>query len=876
MKGPTPHPPAWLIRILKSRLSEEASEEVIGDLQELFTDWYNRLGLSRAITFYLINVLGYLRPLPSSLRKKRITNYTAPPSPLIFTQMFKNYFVIAWRNLAKNKGYSTINILGLSAGMAVAILIGIWVFDELSFDKSFVNHEKIAKVQQNVSFTAEQTTYDVMPMPLARELRHKYADFEAVSLSVSRGFVINYNNENLSEQGNYVEPEFADIFSLDMIAGSRSGLQAINSVLISQTLADKLFSKENAINKVIKLNDKTDVKIAGVYKDMPANSSFKNCNILAPWSLLLLTDANSKNDVDIWDNNSYNIYVQLKNKVDLNGVTTRIQDIRMKMENPPRYKPQFFLHPMQKWHLYADFRNGKSVGGLIDHIWLFGTIGVFVLVLACINFMNLSTARSRKRAREVGIRKAVGSKRIQLIFQFLIESVLTASIAFLVSLVIAQFALPMFNNVSGKDTAIPWRNAWFWIVGIVFNLITGMLAGSYPALYLSSFKPVSVLKGTFNFGRNGQTPRSVLVVFQFTVSIILMIGTAIVFRQIAYSKQRPVGYSQDGLIEVSMNTKDLYGHYEALRNDLLASGGAAAVAQSFGSITVQYDGTTDFSWQKKRPDEQPLVMGNNITHDYGKTVGWELALGRDFSREFSTDTASVILNESAVKLTGFTNPLNEIIKVRGRSYKVIGVIKDMLKESPFMPVSPSYFVLNYDAVNTLNIRLTPLLDTKDALDRISVILKKYNRASPFIYKFVDEQFAKKFESEERIGKLSGFFTILAVFISCLGLLGMASYMAEQRQKEIGVRKVLGAGVFNLWLLLSKRFVFLVLIALLIAIPVSYYFMHNWLQNYEYSTKMSWWIFGTAGAVALFITIITVSFQAIKAGITNPIKSLRSE
>ncbi|RYY10762.1 MAG: FtsX-like permease family protein, partial [Chitinophagaceae bacterium] len=446
----------------------------------------------------------------------------------------------------------------------------------------------------------EQTTYGEMPMPLAGELRNKYPDFQAVSLSVTRGFVINYNNEKFAEQGNYAEPEFTDIFSLEMIEGSRSGLRAVNGVLVSQSMAKKLFGKEEAINKIITLNNKSDVKVSGVYKDMPANSSFKDCNLIANWDLLIATNANAKNDADIWDNNSYNIYVQLKDNANFNNLNSRIREIRMKMENPPRYKPMFFLYPMSRWHLYADFKNGKSVGGLIDHVWIFGTIGIFVLALACINFMNLSTARSQKRAKEVGIRKAVGSMRIQLITQFLTESVLIAFIAFLGSLAIVQLTLPLFNDVSGKNTSLPWQNHWFWLTGIAFGLFTGMLAGSYPALYLSSFKPVKVLKGTFSSGGNGQIPRSILVVFQFSVSIILIIGTVIIFRQIAYTKQRPVGYSRNGLIEVNMNTQDLYGHYDALRSDLLNSGGAIAMAESTGSVTVQYGGTTDVSWQKKR------------------------------------------------------------------------------------------------------------------------------------------------------------------------------------------------------------------------------------------------------------------------------------
>ncbi|MDP4284195.1 MAG: ABC transporter permease [Bacteroidota bacterium] len=790
--------------------------------------------------------------------------------------MFKNYFKSAWRNLIKNKANSFINIIGLSTGMAVAILIGLWIWSEWSFDTNFDNYNLIAKLEQNVSFTSDKTTYDVLPMPLAEELRNKYPDFKAVSLSKSSGFIVNYKDEKFSEQGNYVQPAFTGMMSLKMVAGNRNGLQDMNSILISQSLATKLFVKENAINKIVKLNNKLSVKVSGVYKDMPDNSSFKDLDIIAPWNLLVANDDGVKSDIDKWDNNSYNIYVLLTNGADFKNVSAKIKDIRVKMDNPPSYKPEFFLHPMSKWHLYSEFKNGVISGGLIDYVWMFGIIGVFVLLLACINFMNLSTARSEKRAKEVGIRKAIGAMRRQLILQFFSESVLVAFISFLFSLLIVRVTLPFFNQVSGKNMSVLWFNPWFWFIGIVFSFLTGILAGSYPSLFLSAFKPVKVLKGTFRAGRFAVIPRRVLIVLQFTVSVILIIGTIIVFRQIEYVKDRPVGYSRNGLIEVEMNTPDLNGHYNALRNDLLNSGGASEMSESSGSVTVQYGGMTDIQWKGKKPDEHPLLMSNNITHDYGKTVGWQIAQGRDFSRDFASDTSSIILNESAVKVIGFKDPVGELVTVHGKNYKVVGVIKDMLKESPFDPVSPSFFLLNYYGVNIINIRLTPTLGTEKALAKVSDVFKKYNPSSPLIYKFVDKQFAKKFDAEERIGKLASFFAVLAIFISCLGLFGMASFMAEQRIKEIGVRKVLGASVFNLWGLLSKEFVILILVSLLIAIPVAFYFMHNWLQDYQYRTTLSWWIFAAAGLGALMITLITVSFQSIKAAMANPVKSLRTE
>lgn len=790
--------------------------------------------------------------------------------------MLKNYFKTAWRNLIKNKAHSFINVAGLSVGMAVAILISLWVFDELSFDKNLKNYNHIAQVWQFVNFDGQKTSYNVLPIPLAEELRSKYPEFKSVSLSKNRDFIISYGDKKFSETGAHVQSEFTAMMSLKMIEGNRNGLQDINAVMLSGSLANKLFGDENPINKIVKLSNKESVRVTGVFEDMPDNSSFKDVHVLAPWDLYIANDGGAKNASGDWDSNSWQIYVQLKDGADFKKVSAKIKDIRVKKENPPPYKPEFFLHPVSKWHLYSDFKNGVNIGGLIEYVRLLSIIGVFVLLLACINFMNLSTARSEKRAREVGIRKAIGSRRKQLIVQFFSESILVTFIAFILSLLWVQLMLPFFNQVAGKNISLLWSNPWFWIIGFAFSLFTGLLAGSYPAIYLSSFNPIKVLKGTFKAGRFAVIPRRVLVVLQFSVSIILVIGTAIVFRQVEHSKDRPIGYSRNGLIEINMSTTEIHGHYEALRSDLLNSGAVYEMSESSGSVTVQYGGTTDISWQQKGPEQHPLVMGNSITHDYGKTVGWQIFQGRDFSRDFASDSSSVILNESAVKLMGFENPLDELIKVHGRDYKVIGVIKDMLKESPFSPVNPSFFVLDYDNVDVINIRLTPQLSTKIALAKVENIFKKYNPASPFTYNFVDEEYAKKFDAEERIGKLTGFFAVLAVFISCLGLFGMASFIAEQRTKEIGVRKVLGASVADLWGLLSKEFVMLVIISFFIAAPVGYYFMYNWLQNYQYRTELSWWIFTAAGFGAFVITLLTVSFQAIKAAIANPVKSLRTE
>jgi len=587
-------------------------------------------------------------------------------------------------------------------------------------------------------------------------------------------------------------------------------------------------------------------------------------------------DGYAKFASDQWDENSFQIFAQLKEGIDVKKTSAKIKDIRMKMNYPPPYKPEFFLHPMNRWHLYGDFKNGVNIGGLIKLVRLFGFAGIFILLLACINFMNLSTARSEKRAREVGIRKTLGSARSQLIRQFFSESLLVSCIALLLCLIIAELLLPFFNNIADKNMVILWTNPFFWLIAIAFCLLAGLIAGSYPALYLSSFQPVKVLKGSFKAGRFAALPRKVLLVFQFSISVALIIGTIVVFRQIYYAKDRSIGYDYNGLIEMSMNTPDLHKHYDAIRTDLLNTGVVAEVSESRGSIVFDYGGTTGISWKGKSPDMYPLLMSNEITFDYGKTIGWKILEGRDFSKKFATDSAAMILNQSAMQLMGFKNPLNEIVRYGGKDYRIIGIVDNMIKGSPFEAVKPSFFTINYSAANVINIKLSSQTATGIALNKIEDVFKKYNPASPFEYKFVDEQYAAKFDHEERIGRLAGFFAILAILISCLGLFGLTSFVAEQRTKEIGIRKVLGANVLNVWQLLSKEFLLLVFISLLVASPVAWYFMNGWLENYEYRIELSLWIFGVAAFSVLLITLLTVSFHTIKAATANPVKSLRYE
>jgi putative ABC transport system permease protein len=794
--------------------------------------------------------------------------------------MFKNYFKTAWRNLIKNKSHSFINIAGLSVGMAVAILIGLWVYDEVSFNKGFINNARIAQVMQNSTFNGNVTTGQVLPYVMADELRRSYgSDFKYISMATWTGdHILAFGENKITKSGNYMEPQITGMLSLKMIEGTRAALEDNRSVILSASTAKALFGNTNPLNKFVKIDNKLDVKVGGVYENLPYNSDFRNLTFIGAWQLFIDNTSWLQKFTNPWSNNSFQVYVQLAENADIERVSAKIKDAKLKRVSgdDASSKPQLFLQPMSKWHLYSEFKNGVNVGGRIEFVWMFGIIGFFVLLLACINFMNLSTARSEKRAKEVGIRKAIGSLRSQLIWQFFVESLLVSAFAFILSIGLVRLILPLFNQISDKSLSILWNNPLFWLLGIVFTLFTGFIAGSYPAFYLSSFKPVKVLKGSFRAGHSASLPRKALVVLQFTVSVILINGTIVVFNQIQFAKNRPIGYSRNGLITIPMSTENIHNHFDVVKNELESSGVITGIAESSSATTWFNESDNGFEWKGKSSSSQAEFNVVYVSTDFGKTINWKVKEGRDFSKDFTTDSSAIILNETAVKYMGLQNPVGENIMWLGKPYHVIGMVNDMITQSPYDPISKSVFVTNHDPQQVIDIRINPLRSAHDALAKIETVFKKYNPEQPFDYRFNDDEYGKKFGDEERIGKLASLFAVLAIFISCLGLFGMASFMAEQRIKEIGIRKVLGASVFNLWQLLSKDFVAMVLISFLIATPVAYYLMHNWLQNYTYRTGLSWWIFAIAGVGALVITLLTVSFQAIKAAIANPVKSLRTE
>jgi putative ABC transport system permease protein len=876
-------PPRWADQLLEWFCAPHLLEEVQGDLHERFEKNTRVFGEKTARRDYVISVLSFIRPF--ALKRK------TEVSPSLYNKiMISNYFKIAFRNLLKYKGYSFINIFGLATGMAVAMLIGLWIYDELSFNKNHQNYDKIAQVRIREVDKEGVGISNSLQYPLLTELQANHqANFKhimATSWDVDN--ILSAGENKVARKGLYMSASAPEMLTLKMQYGTRAGLKDLNSVMLSASTSEALFGDANPINQIVKINNELNVKVTGVYEDLPLNSKFNEVKFISPFDLWVAQNKWIKERaMNDWDNHFIRIYAQINDKTDFAQATTNIKDAVLSnlgdaFKEQAERNPQVFLLPMSDWHLRNYSRDGQLDTEPMRMVWLIGIIGAFVLLLACINFMNLSTARSEKRAKEVGVRKAIGSMRSQLIWQFFSESFLVVVLAFLLSLLFVALSLNGFNQLAAKEMIMPLLNPYFWLISFGFIILTGLLAGSYPALYLSSFQPVKVLKGTFRVGRFASVPRKVLVVVQFTVSVTLIIGTIIVFKQIQFAKNRPVGYTREGVIMVDMKSGDFYGKHDLLRNELISTGAVTEMAESMGTPTNIWSGNGGFEWKGKKTAMDDSFGTLVVTPEYGKTIGWQFIQGRDFKRELASDSSGMVINEAAVRYMGLKDPVGEDVSWQFREqelrhYKILGVIKDMVMESPYEPTSPVIFMIRgHGGTNVIDIKINPAVSASEALPKIEAVFKKLVPTAPFEYKFVDEEYARKFAAEERIGQLANVCAILAVMISCLGLFGLASFVAEQRMKEIGIRKVLGATVSNLWALLSKDFVLLVIISLFIASPIAYYFMSQWMQKYTYHTEISWWIFASAGIGAMVITILTVSYQAIKAALMNPVKTLKNE
>jgi ABC-type antimicrobial peptide transport system permease subunit len=787
--------------------------------------------------------------------------------------MLRNYLKIAFRNLLRNKAFSIINILGLAIGMASSILILLWIQNEVSYDQFHEKKERIYEAWNKAQFSGKLQCWNTTPKVLARALEKDLPEVEhAVRVNWPSNYLFSIGEKRLTVMGNIVDSNFLQVFSFPLVKGNpQLALMDMHNIVLTEKLGRKIFGNEDPMGKVIKIDNKDNFTVTGIVKDLPNNTRF-NFEYLLPWAYL----RSQGNDDLNWGNNSTRTYVLLKPNASFSSADSKIRKIKTRYDKTEDARWEMFLYPVSRWRLYSNFKDGFEDGGRIEFVRMFGIIAVFILLIACINFMNLSTARSEKRAKEVGIRKVVGAQKRALVGQFIGESILLAFLAGIIAVIIVQLSLPGFNKLTDKKLFIEYGNINYWLFALLFVIFTGIVAGSYPAFFLSSFQPVRVLKGLFRSSKALVAPRKLLVVLQFTFAIILIISTIIVRNQINYAKNRDTGYDKNNLMYHFL-TGDLEKKYDLVKNELLTAGVATSISKTSAPLTQGWSDTWGVEWTGKDPNDKTDFDIYNADEDLVKTAGLQIIKGRDFNlKEFPTDSTAVILNESAVRAMNFKEPIGQIIKNNDIQWHVVGVIKDFILQSPYYPLKPMVIQGGKGWFNVMHIKLNPANTTAQNLKKAETIFKRYNPEYPFDYKFVDEEYAKKFEDEKRTATLTALFAGLTIFISCLGLFGLAAYMAQNRIKEIGVRRVLGASIANITTLLSKDFLKLVIISLIIASPVAGFVMHKWLQDYPYRVGIDWWVFAVAGLTAVVIALCTVSFQAVRAATSNPVKNLRAE
>jgi putative ABC transport system permease protein len=787
--------------------------------------------------------------------------------------MVKSFFNIAWRNLLRNKAFSLINISGLAIGMAAAILILLWIKHELSYDQFHDNKDRIYEAWNRAEFSGKLQCWNTTPKILARTVEKDLPEIErSVRVNWARNLLFSVGDKRLTASGNTVDTGFLQMFSFPLLKGdAKTALNSGYAIVLTETLAKKIFGNDDAMGKLVKIDNKENYTVTGIARDLPNNSRF-DFEYLISWDYMKRTGE----DDSAWGNNSVRTYAMLKPFAKLSDANAKMKGLkpRYSKDEDPRW--EMFLYPISQWRLYSNFTNGKEDGGLIEFVRLFGIIALFILLIACINFMNLSTARSEKRAKEVGIRKVVGAQKRWLVGQFIGESILLSLIAGVFALIIVLLALPAFGTLTDKKLNIDFSNGWFWLSAIGFILFTGLLAGSYPAFFLSSFQPVKVLKGSFKAVNALITPRKMLVVLQFTFAIILIICTSIVKQQIDHAQNRQSGYDKGNLV-YHMLSGDIEKNFVLIKNELLSAGIVTSVTKTSAPLTQGWSDSWGFEWVGKDPNDKTDFDRYCADEGLVKTAGFKIIKGRDLDlKTYITDSTAVILNESAVKAMGFKEPIGQIVKDNGIDWHVVGVISDFILNSPYQPTKPMVIEGAKGWFNVMHFKLNAAHTNTENIEKAEAIFKKYNPEYPFEYKFVDEEYDRKFRSEERTGTLAALFAGLTIFISCLGLFGLATYMAENRIKEIGVRKVLGASIAGIAALLSKDFLKLVMLSFLIASPIAWWMMREWLQDYPYHVSIQWQVFAIAGLLSFIISVVTVSYQSVKAAVANPVAALRNE
>jgi putative ABC transport system permease protein len=787
--------------------------------------------------------------------------------------MLRNYLKIALRNIQKNTVYSFINIFGLAIGITCSILILLWVYDEVSFDNFHSNRDRIHQVWINAKYDGAINSWTSVPLPTAEALKTADSNIKyAITTDWGDDHLLTVGETRMTKRGFSVEEEFLEMLQFPLISGTASQvLDDPHAIVITESTAKAIFGDADPINKVIRVDDLQDMKVTGVLKDIPGNSSYQ-FDYLLSFKFFEQQDwvKSAKNN---WGNYSFPVVVELQPGASEEGVEENIKGVLAK-NGQTDIEREFFLHPMSRWRLHSSFKDGVESGGLIEYVNMFSLLGIFILMIACINFMNLATARSERRAREVGIRKSVGSRRKDIVVQFLGEATLISIFAFLCALAMTELSLPLYNMLISKKLSIDYTSAFFWMMAVGIIFFTGLISGSYPAFYLSSFNVTRTLKGSLQAGKAASTPRKVLVVLQFVLSITLIVCSIVIQQQIEHVSKREIGYNKENLITVTA-TVEIRKQFAGIKNDLLRTGVVESVTKSNSPITGIYSNNF-VDWPGKPADQRYSFATISTDYDYTKTMGIKILEGRDFSEEYKSDTSAIIINKTGIELMGLQDPIGEEVTVWGDKRHIVGVVDNVLMGSLFHEISPMFLVLIPDWASAVTIRVAKTDDLQASLKKIETVFRKHNPAYPFEYTFVDQDFARKFSNINMMRSLASVFTVLAIVITGLGLFGLAAFTAEQRTKEVGIRKVLGATVTNLILLITREFTALVIVAFVIAGPLAYWGSLEMLENYPVRVAFPIWVLPAAGGIALLLTLIIVSTQAFRAASANPVKSLRSE
>ncbi len=787
--------------------------------------------------------------------------------------MFKNIFIVALRNLIRNKLYSLTNIIGLSIGISCTILILLWIFDEISYDRFHSNGDQLYQVMVNTDFDNVIHTWNSLPLPTYSALQTENSNIIHAAITDRGGeHLLAVGEKKIIMNGMAVSEQFLDMFKFPIIHGDVANiLDDISSIVITESVAKALFGEENAMDQIILVDDKKEMKIAGILKDIPNNSSI-DFDFLLPWKYTVQNVPWIRESEDKWIGYSMPVYVELNDAASKTDVESSIKNMLQDygMED---MQPELFLYPMHRWRLYSTFESGVEKGGLSVYVQLFSLIAVFIIVIACINFINLSTARSEKRAKEVGIRKSVGSTRNNLIIQFISESMITSIIAYIISLLITQLALPFYNNMVEKELVIDFQSWTFWAFSIIIVSITGMISGSYPAFYLSSFKPVKVLKGKVQMGRNANVPRKVLVTVQFAFSILLIIGTVVIYKQMQMVKKRNLGYEQANLITIEFND-ELKTNFKVIKDELLKTGEVESVAISNSPITRIYNNSF-LEWPGKPEDIMVAFASIACDYDYIETMGIKVLEGRGFSEDFISDSTAIIVNKAGLEAMNLEDPIGTELVLGNQKRKLIGIVDNVLMESPYHDVRPLFMIMG-ELNGFLSLRIKETDNLQASLQTIENVFNKYNSAYPFEFTFADVEFQEKFKTIDMAQRLTSLFALLTIIITGLGLFGLAAYTTEQRTKEIGIRKVMGATVLSILTLISKDISRLVILAFVISAPLAWWFLNSYLDRYPVRIDIQFWIFPLIGLFALVFALFIVTSQAIRAAHTNPAVTLKDE